>query len=135
MVRIYCDTCIYRDVFEGRKGKWLDFGEVALNVFRQVRDKKYTLVISDWVVDEFKKYKDKEILTEFLDSFEKESLVEIERTKEDIQKARELSSDNFPDALHVILARKADAVYLITRNIQDFAEFKDLIEVTTPEIL
>jgi len=60
-IKIYCDTCIYRDVFEGRKGRWIDFGEVALNVFRQVKSKEFTLIISDWVIDEFKKYKDENI--------------------------------------------------------------------------
>jgi len=49
MCRIYCDTCVYIDLFEGRKDKFRDLGEFALNVFRQVREKKYTVVISDWL--------------------------------------------------------------------------------------
>ena len=134
-MRIYCDTCIYRDVFEGRKGRWIDFGEVALSVFRKVKDKKYKLVISDWVIDEFKKYKDEKILLEFIKDFEEQSIIKIERDKEDETKARELSKTNFTDALHVVLAKKANAVYLITRNVSDFSEFKDLIKITKPEIL
>jgi len=134
-MKIYCDTCIYRDVFEGRKGRWIDFGEVALNVFRQVKSKEYTLIISDWVIDEFKKYKDEKILLEFIKKFEKDSVIIIERTKEDEEEARKLSKTNYPDALHVVLARKENAIYLVTRNVNDFAEFKDLIEITKPELL
>lgn len=134
-MKIYCDTCIYRDLFEGRKGKWLDFGEVALNVFREVKNKKYKLIISDWVIDEFKKYKDEKILLDFIKTFKEESIIKIERTKDDEKKARELSKDNYPDALHVILAKKADAVYLVTQNIRDFGEFQKLIDITPPELL
>ena|SRR3989344_3854061 len=134
-MKIYCDTCIYRDVFEGRKGRWIDFGEVALNVFRQVKSKEYTLIISDWVIDEFKKYKDEKILLDFIKKFEKDSVIIIERTKEDEEEARKLSKTNYPDALHVVLARKENAIYLVTRNVNDFAEFKDLIEITKPELL
>ena len=134
-MKIYCDTCIYRDVFEGRKGRWIDFGEVALNVFRQVKSKEYTLIISDWVIDEFKKYKDEKILLEFIKKFEKDSVIIIERTKEDEEEARKLSKTNYPDALHVVLARKENAIYLVTRNINDFAEFRNLIEITRPELL
>jgi len=134
-MKIYCDTCIYRDLFEGRKGRWIDFGDVALDVFRAVREKKYTLIISDWVIDEFKKYKDVEVLNEFIDSFKKESIIKIEREKEDKIQAKKLSKTNYDDALHVILAKKANAVYLVTRNIKDFNEFNNLIEVVTPESL
>jgi predicted nucleic acid-binding protein len=134
-VRIYCDTCIYRDVFEGRKGRWIDFGEVALNVFRQVKSKEYTLVISDWVIDEFKKYKDEKILLDFIEKFEKDSVILIERTKQDEEEARKLSKDNYPDALHVILAKKEGAICLVTRDVDYLMEFRDLIEITRPELL
>ena len=135
-MRIYCDTCVYRDLLEeGRRNKWLDFGELALSVFVEVRNKKYKLVVSDWVIDEFSKYKDKEKLLEFIDSFEQDSIIRIETTTEDKREARKLSPDNYPDALHVVLAKKANAIYLVTRNIKDFEEFKDLIEITKPELL
>lgn len=133
--RIYCDTCVYRDLFEGRKGRWLDFGEVALNVFKQVKDKKYNLVISSWVIDEFKKYKNEKILLDFIKTFEEQSIIRIEKTKEDEDQARKLSKTNYPDALHIILAKKANAIYLVTRNIDDFSEFRHLIEITKPELL
>ncbi len=134
-MKVYCDTCVYRDLFEGRKDKWRDLGEFALSFFRQVKEKQCILVVSDWVIDEFKKYNDEKVLMEFLNNFEKESLLRIVRTKKDEEDAKSLSKENFPDALHVVLAIKACAAYIVTRNLQDFGEFKDLIEITLPESL
>lgn len=135
MCRIYCDTNVYIDLFEDRKAKFRDLSEFALNVFKKVRDKEYKLVISDWLLTELKKYNHDKHFLDLLDSFKKDHIIKVETTKEDKDKARELSQSNYPDALHVILAKKADAIYLVTRNIQDFAEFRDLIEIRLPESL
>jgi predicted nucleic acid-binding protein len=134
MCRIYCDTNIYIDLFEGRTDRFRDLGEFALSVFRQVRDKKYKLVISDWLLQELTKYNHDKNFKELLATFEKDHILKIETTKEDKDKARALSK-NYPDALHVILAKKANAIYLVTRNLQDFSEFRDIIEITLPESL
>lgn len=135
MCRIYCDACVYIDLFEGRKDRFRDLGEFALNVFRQVREKKYKLVISDWLLYELEKNEHQNNFRDLVSSFEKEHIINVERTYEDEQRARALSKTNFPDAMHVILAKKANAVYLVTRNIQDFAEFRDIIELVFPESL
>jgi len=142
MNRIYCDTCVYLDLFEGRKDKFRDLADFALNVFNHVKDGKYELVVSDWVIDELKKYAAEskrpaivKVMDDFLNQFKKQQLVQIERTKDDEQEARKLSPANYPDALHVVLAKKNNAIYLVTRNIQDFAEFRNLIEIVFPESL
>jgi len=135
MCRIYCDTCVYIDLFEGRKDRFRDLGEFALSLFRKVKEKEYKLIISDWLLYEIKKLNHEENFNDFLKQFEDESLIKVERSNEDERKARQLSPSNFPDAMHVILAKKADAIYLVTRNIQDFAEFCKIIEIATPESL
>lgn len=76
-----------------------------------------------------------EVINDFIKSFEKEDKITIQRDQKDEKKAKELSQDNYPDALHVILAKKANAIYLVTRNVQDFAEFQNLIEIVMPESL
>ena len=123
------------DLFAGRKDKFRDLGEFALNVFRKVREGHYCLVISDWVVDEFKKFRDPKEIERLLEGLKTEHLVRITTTSEDKKEARRLSTNNFPDALHVVLARKANCIYLVTRNIQDFAEFQNYIEIKIPEEL
>ncbi len=135
MCRVYCDTCVYVDLFEGRKDRFRDLGEFALSLFRKIREKEYKLIISDWLLYEIKKLNHEENFNDFLKQFEDESLIKVERSNEDERKARQLSPSNFPDAMHVILAKKADAIYLVTRNIQDFAEFCKIIEIVTPESL
>jgi predicted nucleic acid-binding protein len=135
MCKIYVDTCVYRDLFEGRKDKFRDLAEFAIFTFNQVREGKYKLVVSDWVLDEFKKHCDKKKINEFLEGFEKDQIIKIIRTPEDKKRARELSPNNYPDALHVILALKSNCLCLVTQNIQDFAEFQDLIEIVIPESL
>jgi hypothetical protein len=135
MCRIYCDTCVYVDLFEGRKDKFRDLGEFALSLFRKVREKEYKLIISDWLLHEIRKLNHEENFNELIKQIEDEDLIKVERTKDDENKARQLSSSNFPDAMHVVLAKKANAIYLVTRNIQDFAEFCEIIEIATPESL
>ena len=133
MLKIYVDTNVYMDLFECRKDKFRDFGEFALNVFRKVREGHYCLVISDWVLEEFKKFRDPKEIERLLSGLEKEHLIRITTTPDDKKEARRLSSNNFPDALHVVLAKKANCFYLVTRNVKDFAEFQDYVEIKIPE--
>lgn len=136
--KVYCDTNVYMDLFQNRKQGFQDFAEFALQFFQRVRDGEYVLIISDWVYDEIKKPNvmgsDKE-LKELINSFEEHQKIHIEKTNQDKQKARELSKDNYDDALHVVLAKKANAIYLVTRNIKHFEEFRDIVEITLPERL
>ena len=140
MLKIYVDTNVYMDLFEGRKDKFRDLGEFALNVFRKVREGHYCLVISDWVIDEFQKFRDPKEIEKLLEGLKAEHLVRITTTPEDKREARKLSSNNFPDALHMVLAKKGNCYYLVTRNLQDFAEFQNYmksanIEIAMPEEL
>lgn len=135
MDKIYCDTCVYIDLFEGRHDRFNCWDEFALSLFNRVREKEYTLVISDWLLEELKKRDHDETFTNFIKEFEKNNLIRVETTAEDRKKARALSSSNYPDALHVVLAKKADAVYLVTRDIHYFSEFRDVIEISLPQSL
>ncbi len=133
VLRIYVDTNVYLDLYLGRTSKYLDLSTFAAHLFSAIREKKYQLVVSDWVFDEFCKYGDQKYFQQLISDMG--DVLNIKRTSEDKKKARQLSSTNFPDALHVILAKKGEAVYLVTRNINDFAEFQHIIEIATPEYL
>ena len=134
MIRIYVDTNVYLDLFLGRSSKFQSLADFAVFTFNQVRAGKYQLVVSDWVIEEFRKYSDEKVINKFLSDFKDGQVVKILRTKEDEQKARKLSR-NYTDALHVILALKEGCLYLVTQNTRDFGEFGHLIEVTLPESL
>ena len=134
MIKIYVDTNVYLDLLQGRSSKFQSLADFAVFTFNQVREGKYQLVVSDWVIEEFRKYFDEKIINKFLSDFKDGQVVRIIRTKEDEQKARKLSR-NYTDALHVILALKENCLYLVTQNTKDFAEFGHLIEITLPESL
>ena len=134
MDRIYVDTNVYLNLFKLEEGRWHNFTDVAVELFNKVRQGEYTLVISDWVIKEFSKKRDRQEIEKVLKEISKDNLVEIETTVEDKQKARNISSENYPDALHVVLAMKGKAIYLVTRD-SDFEEFGNLIEIRFPEEL
>jgi predicted nucleic acid-binding protein len=138
-INVYADTNVYIDIFDDRSDKrrykYDDWADFALEFLRRVKEKQYKLVISDWVFDEIKKVRgtDKE-LQELLKMFAEDDILIVERTREDETEAAKLSK-NYPDALHVVLAKKSNCVYLVTRNIDDFMEFRDIIKITLPRFL
>ena len=65
----------------------------------------------------------------------KKKTITIEHTEEDEEKARALKEDNFDDALHVILAEKSNADFIVTRNTKDFNKIQTKISIKIPEHL
>ena len=132
MVKIYCDANIFLDHFGSRKDRFRDLGDFAFRIFRRTLDCEFELIISDWLLYELKNHVQPEKLKEFLDEFkEKNKLIKVYKTDEDIKKAKAIS-EHFQDILHQILAKKAGAKYLLTRNVQDFIQMEDL-EIKFPE--
>lgn len=134
-MRIYCDTCIYLDLFEGRKDYLRPLDEFAYQIFRRVENGEFTLIISDHLLYELENnLDDKSKITELLEPLNKKGkIIKVTKTREDILKAKEISQENWKDALHAILANKAKAVYLLTRNIKDYADCKHLVEIKFPK--
>ena len=132
MVKIYCDTNLFLDHFGSRKDRLRDLGDFAFRIFRRTLDCEFELIISDWLLYELKNYVPPEKLKEFLEEFKKKNkIVKIYKADEDIKKAKEISN-HFQDMLHQILAKKAGAKYLLTRNIQDYIKMEGL-EIKFPE--
>jgi predicted nucleic acid-binding protein len=57
---------------------------------------------------------------DLLGDFSEEQKLFVETTPLDRRQAWLLSPKNVSDALHVVLAKKAGAVYLVTRDLKDF---------------
>jgi predicted nucleic acid-binding protein len=129
---IYCDSNIYLDYFGSRKDRFRDLGEFAFQIFRRTLDCEFKLVLSDWLLYELKNHMHMDKLKDFLEEFKKKNkIIKIYKTDEDIAKAKQLAN-HFQDVLHQLLAKKANAKYLITRNIQDYIMMEGL-EVKFPE--
>ena len=133
-MKIYCDTNIYMDFLEGRSDYLRPLDEFAYQIFRRVENGEFTLIISDHLLYELRNHVEERKITELLQPLtQKGRIIKVFKTREDILKAKEISKENWKDALHAILANKAKAVYLLTRNIQDYAGCEHLVEIKFPE--
>ncbi len=64
----------------------------------------------------------------------KKKVVKVEHNEKDLDKAKKMS-EHFQDALHVLLAIKANAEIIVTRNLRDFLPYSNLIKIKLPENL
>ncbi len=133
---IYLDVNIYRDYLEertNREGK--DLEEKAWNIFARTISCEFKIVISDVLINQLAHQitpGKSQFLLELLKS--KGKLVMVNVTVEDKKKANKLST-NYEDALHAVVAARAGAELLVTRNIRDFLPFNHLIKAKLPENL
>ncbi len=136
-MKIYCDTCVYisalgldkhRDPYKPLE----DFAWVFLNA---IKDGKYVLVTSSWLYEEFKKVIGSNTkLLSLIEDLKLSDRVHVEESENDIYSAKILSRNNLPDARHVILAKKANAMCITTFNIRDFIEFDKYLEENCIEL-
>jgi predicted nucleic acid-binding protein len=131
-MRVYVDTNCYIDIFEDRKNGYIDLAEFSFQVFRRIRKRKDILIISDWLEAELKNNNHLADYQDFIKGLKEESVgvEEIKTDEDDKKKAR-----NYPkraDALHAILAAKANTDLLVTNNIQDFLEVQKLVKICMP---
>jgi predicted nucleic acid-binding protein len=133
MSKLYIDTNVIIDAVEGRKNKFgKNIGDYASDLFNDAIICKHQLVISSFTLYELYK---KGINTTIFFEMIKKKRIHLDHDESDEDKARKLKEDNFDDALHVILAEKAQADVIITRNIEDFKEISTNIPVRRPEQL
>ncbi|MFT4312179.1 MAG: type II toxin-antitoxin system VapC family toxin [Candidatus Woesearchaeota archaeon] len=129
---VYVDTNVYLDYLFNRVDRLRPLGDFAFEFFRKCIQCSYTIVISDWVLVELQKNASDKHIQSLLDWFvECNKIVWVEQSKEDVQKAKVFS--HWQDRLHEILAKKAGARYIVTRNIRDFLCSGDSIQIQLPE--
>jgi len=135
----YCDTCIYRDYVEKRKGRWVDFAEEAAKLFHAMEEGKYELVVSDHLETQLIQQGFHPQYAELLKRIGDKNVVKVTQTEEDRVKASQAAASSgrneYEDALHAELAIKGGADVLITRNINDFTAYCNhpLLKIRLPE--
>lgn len=133
-MKVYLDTNIYLDYLLDRRGRTgRRLGDMAERVFRRIFSGEVRLVISDWVKMELQNHiegNNVKVMFALMKNIE-----EIRTEKCDIEEAKRISRENFDDALHAVLARKARADFLVTRNTDHFREFSGLVNTAIPERL
>lgn len=135
-MKIYCDTNVYMDYFEDRKDRLRPLAYFAFEFFSRGWNCRFNLIISDHLLNELNRNLRPDQISEIIDEFKKkDKLIHIEMTGEDKEEARKISKENYADALHAVLAKKASADYLTTRNIKDYAGCENLVEIALPELI
>ena len=119
-MRVFIDTNVFLDLLWKRKG----FLEDSLRVFDLAVDGKYELLISDLSIANIKYITRKdftverfyEVISVFRPLF---TIVPVGETA--VDKALAMKADDFEDALQYFSAVQAQADFLLTRNIKDYA--------------
>lgn len=139
MALIYLDTNIYIDYFDGRVDRLRPLGEFAYQILRRTFECEFTIVTSSLVIDElaYNGYleKFKALLAELQS---KQKLVRVNILPSDGERAKRITNErgtSFNDTLHAVVAQRMHVDYFVTRNLKDFQELLDLVEVTLPENL
>jgi hypothetical protein len=131
-VRVYVDTNCYIDIFENRYDGYIPLAEFSYQVFRRIRERGDILIVSDWLEYELEYNGHLDNYRGFIKDLEKDGVkvVYIKKTAKDKENAR--CYQNKADALHAILAANSNTDLLVTHNIKDFLEFKDMVKICPP---
>jgi predicted nucleic acid-binding protein len=133
MSLLYLDTNIIIDAAEGRKNKFgKTIGNPASDLLLASAMCNHDLIISSWTVEELSK--DRQNFT-MLFNVIKKKIKKAFYTEEEKEKAKEQPAHLWKDALHIIIAEKEKADYIVTRNVDDFLMVGTNIPVRKPEQL
>lgn len=127
MTKLYVDTNIYLDYLLKRNGK-TNFAEHAFKLFKRTISCEFRIVVSDHLIYELSKYVELE-KTRILFLMIKKKVDKIRVEEQDKELAKQLDC-HYADALHIVLAKKANAEMIITRNGSDF---EHLFKTYVPE--
>ena len=119
MERVYVDTCIFLDALLDRNNKsGRDLGTPAMNLFSRSAACQFEIIVSSWTLKELYKNVEKEKVRELLSNIN-HKIDYCEYSEEDVNKSKK-HSDHWQDFLHGIIAKRANADCIITRNLDDF---------------
>ena len=135
MSLLYIDTNVIIDAIKGRRNKFgKRIGNPASDLFFNAILCKHKLIISTWALKELD---DNAFLQDAKMFFEltKKKIEYLKYNDEDKQKAKQKSQDKSDDALHIVLAEKYNADYIVTRNKDHFQDIQTAIPIKKPEEL
>lgn len=133
--KVYCDTNIFKDYLDERTDKLRPLKDFAFLFFSKGWNCTFKLIISGHLMDELKRNLKEDQIEEVLNRFrKKDKLIFVKEKPGDKEKARSIS-EHPDDALHAILANRAGADYLATRNRPHYAGCEHLVEIVFPEFI
>lgn len=135
MTKLYIDTNIIIDAIEGRKNKFgKNIGNKASSLFKEAISCKYHLIISSWTMEELAGL-GKLDSTKMFFLLAKKKIIKTSYTQEEKEESKTKSEEHDDDALHIIIAEREQADFIVTRNTSHFEEIGTSIPIKIPEKL
>src|SRR3989338_9411684 len=126
-MKIYVDTCVYVDLFEGGP-----MAALAYDFFSSGWNCAFELVVSDWVRSELKRRGlDSEYPLLFQQFKKNNKLFFVEHTPEEIKLAK--NTDHWQDYLHYLIAKKSGCKKIITYDKDFISSFSPIFDIGYPE--
>lgn len=133
--KVYLDTNVLIDAVEGRRNKFgKKVGNPASDLFFQAVSCKYRLIISSWMLEELSGLGRLE-QTKMFFGLVKKKITKVAYSPEEKKSAEQRSKQDPDDALHIIIAEREEADYIVTRNVDHFNKIGTKIPVKKPEEL
>lgn len=118
MEKIYVDTNIFLDALLDRKSSsGRDLGTPAMSIFSQADACRFTIILSDWTLEELYCQIDEDSVKSFFSDLE-HKIIHCEYTEAEKKEAK-ANSNHWQDYLHGIIAEREGADCIITRNVKD----------------
>ena len=128
---LYLDTNILVSALRDEKNLLgRDISTPAVQLIYAVVSCRYRVVVSSWAREELSRQPED---ATFLLQTIAHKTVGINYTERDVAEARKISPEHYHDALHGILAHKAGADFIVTRNVKDFMCVSHLVPSKPPE--
>ena len=135
MAKLYIDTNIIINMINNEKNPFgKNMGNPAAKLFCETISCKHHLILSSWMLKELNNKISPDKTTMFF-LLAKQKIIQISYNDTDVHAAKLKSKNNYHDALHIILAEKAKADYIITRDTNHFREIGSSIQIKKPEDL
>ena len=133
--KLYIDTNVIIDAIEDRKNRLgKNIGNPAADLFWSAISCKYLLIISTWALQELAGLGKLE-MTKMFFGLAKKKIIQAKYSPEEKSQAKQKSNDHEDDALHIFIAEREKADYIITRNTDHFKEVGSSIPIKKPEAL
>ena len=131
---LYLDTNILIYAIEDSRNPWgKDLSCPSIRLLGEVLSCKYHIIISSWTLEELRNTRRLEQVAPLLHMLKKKT-VKIYYTEQEKELAKRLNP-HFQDELHGILALRAKATHIVTRDIDDFTKIGSMIPIRRPENL
>jgi predicted nucleic acid-binding protein len=136
MSKLYIDTNLFINVINDEVSKHSNrnMAEPASRLFFDAITCKHTLLISTWTLKELSGRIPAEMGIISLELLKNKTIICRYSSEEELQ-AKTQHPEHFHDALHIIIAEREKADFIVTRNLDDFIKIGTKIPVKKPELL